>query len=53
MYQIVNSFDGSECVRHVGDDGIVLLIPLDPANTDYQRYLAWVAAGGVPEIIEP
>ena len=21
----------------------------DPANTDYQAYLAWVAEGGVPE----
>ena len=25
------------------------LIPFDPANTDYQAYLAWVAEGGVPE----
>jgi hypothetical protein len=24
-------------------------IPLDPANTDYQRYLEWVAAGNTPE----
>jgi hypothetical protein len=24
-------------------------IPFDPANTDYQAYLAWVAEGGVPE----
>jgi hypothetical protein len=23
-------------------------IPFDPANTDYQAYLAWVEAGGVP-----
>ena len=23
--------------------------PLDPANTDYQEYLEWVADGGVPE----
>ncbi len=24
-------------------------IPPDPANTDYQAYLEWVAQGGVPE----
>ena len=23
-------------------------IPFDPANTDYQRYLEWVAAGNTP-----
>ena len=24
-------------------------IPADPANTDYQAYLAWVEAGNEPE----
>ena len=27
-------------------------IPFDPANTDYQQYLVWVAEGNQPEPAE-
>lgn len=27
-------------------------IPFDPANTDYQAYLEWLAAGNTPEEAE-
>ena len=31
---------------------VVVGIPLDPANTDYQAYLEWIAEGNTPEEAE-
>jgi hypothetical protein len=52
-YKLVN-FRGrpTDCVRKEFDDGVVLIIPLDPANTDYQEYLKWLAEGNTPEPAE-
>ena len=45
MYKINKDFDGIE--NGVFKDNI--FIPFDPANTDYQAYLTWLAEGNEPE----
>jgi hypothetical protein len=36
-------------VFRTNEDGTISSIPFDPANTDYQAYLKWVAEGNTPE----
>jgi len=40
------SFGDVVAVTIIGQN---ISIPLDPDNTDYQQYLAWLAEGNTPE----
>jgi hypothetical protein len=45
MYKLRNVLSGQDVIRLL--DGSI--IPFDPANTDYQAYLKWVAEGNTPQ----
>jgi hypothetical protein len=51
MYQLVKKDNETISVRKT-EGAFVKVIPFDPANTDYQAYLAWVAEGNTPEPAE-
>ena len=44
-------FDGAkvESVLKMQNGIAIACIPFDPVNTDYQKYLEWLAAGNTPE----
>lgn len=48
-YQIQNDLKGNPCaICKTNEDGSGMSIPMNPDNTDYQQYLAWVAEGNEP-----
>jgi hypothetical protein len=50
MYKLKPIYGGElQMVIRLSDNAF---IPFDPANTDYQQYLAWLAEGNVPEPAE-
>lgn len=46
-YQIVNTLSNGQVITHLVD-GVLRSIPFDPANSDYQAYLKFLADGGQP-----
>lgn len=49
MYKkVINLVTGAEALNVVQQVPTGKFIPFDPANTDYQEYLAWVAEGNTP-----
>ena len=50
-YKAHKDFDNTTVISYTkwDDDNLLMSIPKDEANTDYQEYLNWVSAGGTTE----
>ena len=46
MYKLCKFDSKTNCVKRLRDN---TFIPFDPANRDYQEYLAWLEEGNTPE----
>ena len=49
IYKFAKDLDGNNSNVLIEKNSITNYIPLDPANTDYQKYLEWVEEGNTPD----
>jgi hypothetical protein len=47
-YELIEAYENA-VIKRTDPNGQVAWIPTDPANSDYQAYLAWVAEGNEAE----
>ena len=52
-YAVTTTPTQNKIIVRFDSDGKIWNIPSDPANTDYQAYLAWVAEGNTAEEWSP
>jgi hypothetical protein len=52
MYQLqpITPIGAATCIKRIADNAF---IPFDPANTDYAKYLEWLAEGNEPLPADP
>lgn len=48
MYKLYKNSFGNLNVHKTNENGSTTSFTEDPANTDYQQYLAWLEAGNQP-----
>ena len=48
MYKLYKAAAGKDAAVKTNEDGSTTSFLFDPANTDYQAYLAWLAEGNNP-----
>jgi hypothetical protein len=47
MYKLINVDGNLACIEKI-EDGQSIIMPINPANTDYQAYLKWLEEGNTP-----